>query len=782
MGGVGPQALAYDRVSVDGNTLKLNGVYANDGTKNPYLTMTDNNTYVITNTDGKKFDTIEHTDKNGSGQFQFLMVDSGNSHYKILANTIKLESTYTDSAINNSGSGSVIDIGSQEEKIKDLNIKAGYGLGNVARVCISGYTSNAKVNFFVDNMTLELNKNYGGFNGKNPMALGIGYLAKNCDIKINATDKLVIVGDIGNGYYMHDGVDISNVNNLTFSENSSIKINSESDYSGTVQMTGNIYSFNIIKPLNNWEARDNYTYINFSGSESFFTGWVYDDIANWDGSTKLALHDKEGVHLKFDNGAQWNLTDNSQLAQLDAYNDAVVDFTYEESSVERNARAVANFKELKVLKDFNGDGAIVKMRIDGTKAYSEGNNADQLVVLGTHTGTTQLDITNIGNDYSKAVGTVLAKVGDEQGAFTVKDVEGALTWVKYDLDKEDGQSEHSANWYIGKAEKVTSPTKPSEPTNPGEPTEPSNPVKPTTSVSTLLSTVTAGYDTWRNDADKLNERMGELRLQGKGNEGLWARTKGSEFGRHGNHGAYTNRQHTYQLGYDVVTHQDETQTTYTGVAAEYGKGSASFEHGNGRMRNYGFGLYQTRIHESGHYLDLIYKFDKYKNDFHVADTVGNPISGKYGNNAMSFSAEYGRKNTLGHDWYVEPQGEVTLGYMWGNDFITSNHIHVEQKNMPALIGRLGVNVGRQVGDRFNFYVKASINHDFLGDYDVRMTDLSTGDRLAAKDSFGSSWFDYGTGFSVKATKDSYIFFDIERAVGGNYKKNWDWNAGVRWSF
>jgi len=35
--------------------------------------------------------------------------------------------------------------------------------------------------------------------------------------------------------------------------------------------------------------------------------------------------------------------------------------------------------------------------------------------------------------------------------------------------------------------------------------------------------------------------------------------------------------------------------------------------------------------------------------------------------------------------------------------------------------------------------------------------------------------------SVKTGKDSYAYFDIERAVGGEYNKNWDFHAGVRWS-
>lgn len=425
------------------------------------------------------------------------------------------------------------------------------------------------------------------------------------------------------------------------------------------------------------------------------------------------------------------------------------------------------------VKSLQGDGDI-EMDIDASK-----NSGNPHLFVKELAGTHNLKLNNIGTGADGADGNILVSVGTGNGKLIAPASEGGLYWTKYELGtKNSSEQDYTTDWYLKKTNK--SPVNP-DPT-PVEPTPGPKPGKYTTSVSTLLSTVASGYDTWRNDVDKLNERMGELRLNGKESEGVWVRTKGSQFGRHGGDGVYTNQQHTYQLGYDAVTSKDAEQTTYTGIAANYGKGNLTFEHGQGTMKSAGLALYQTQTRLSGHYLDLLYEFDKYKNNFHVADNAGNPISGKYSNKAMSLSAEYGRKNALKAGWYIEPQAEMTLGYMWGSNFTTSNNIRVEQKNMPALIGRLGLNIGREIQNKMNFYVKASINHDFLGDYDVQMTDLTNGDRLQAKDSFGSSWFDYGAGFTVKTSKDSYAYFDIERAVGGEYKKNWDWNVGLRWSF
>ncbi|MFQ9522489.1 MAG: autotransporter domain-containing protein [Phascolarctobacterium faecium] len=41
------------------------------------------------------------------------------------------------------------------------------------------------------------------------------------------------------------------------------------------------------------------------------------------------------------------------------------------------------------------------------------------------------------------------------------------------------------------------------------------------------------------------------------------------------------------------------------------------------------------------------------------------ISGDYDNKGLAFSAEYGRKNALQRGWYIEPQAQLTLGYLDG---------------------------------------------------------------------------------------------------------------------
>jgi len=85
-----------------------------------------------------------------------------------------------------------------------------------------------------------------------------------------------------------------------------------------------------------------------------------------------------------------------------------------------------------------------------------------------------------------------------------------------------------------------------------------------------------------------------------------------------------------------------------------------------------------------------------------------------------------------------------------------------------------------VGNKGVVYVKANLLHEFGGGYDVTMTD-STG-RVKVSDSFDDTWFEYGLGAAVTMGSNSQLYVDVERSSGSDFKKDWTWNAGVRWNF
>ena len=442
------------------------------------------------------------------------------------------------------------------------------------------------------------------------------------------------------------------------------------------------------------------------------------------------------LNLTLSNGATWNVKDR--------YNDSVDG---------KNSYVTT----------LGGEGGIIKMDIDASQ-----KDVSNKLFVDTHTGTHYVQLNNTGSSDDGAGGTVLIKVKDEQGVFKANDKEGTLYWNKYDLASRNTETQTLANeddykteWYLEKVEQIT----PSD--------------KPTTSVSMALVDSSLVYHTWRTENDKLMQRMGELRLNGADEQGAWFRVKGTKINHSGNLG-FENEYTTYELGYDKLVKQTEEKSCYQGVALSYNDGEAKYFKGSGDNESKSIGFYRTEVGKKGDYLDLVVRVSDSDNKYSVYDTNSNKIKGDTNNWGIALSAEAGRKNMLSDGWYVEPQAQFTIGHLNGDSYKTSNGIYVEQDDIFSAVGRLGVNVGKELGEKGIVYVKANLLHEFAGDFDVNMSDSSG--NVSVGEKFDDTWFEYGLGLSYQTGKNNYIYFDVERTSGSDFEKEWSWNAGVRWFF
>lgn len=420
------------------------------------------------------------------------------------------------------------------------------------------------------------------------------------------------------------------------------------------------------------------------------------------------------------------------------------------------------FQNIYIKGNMDGKGGKILMDID---ASGNENNSDRLYVEGTHAGTHYINLNNVGENTDGAEGTVLVSVNDEQGVFKADDKEGTLYWNKYDLASKDSMTDgYQTDWYLDKIETV----------DPGE--------KPTTSVEGTLSSNSINYFMWR-DSDKLMRRMGDLRHNGEEETGVWFRMKGSEIGYSGGNFGFKNKYLLYQLGYDSLDVKNEELTRYNGIAFSYTDGDSTYSRGSGDHKSYDLSLYRTELREKGHYIDWVLKFSHMDNKFHMFDTNGNSVSGKQENFGISASVEYGRKKKLDDNgWYVEPQGQLTFGRLLGDRYKLTNGVEVDPDGISSLVGRAGFNLGRDINERTNVYVKLNVFHEFFGDYDLKLLDSATGDQLRYEGSFDDTWLEYGIGAAIQMNESTHLYFDFERSAGGDFRKNWAWNAGVRWNF
>lgn len=478
-------------------------------------------------------------------------------------------------------------------------------------------------------------------------------------------------------------------------------------------------------------------FVNNAGSS--FTGKTTD--AHWqDVNTRNAGN--KGIHLTLNDGSVWNdFGSNSTIQVLDT-SKAKVDMQDDK------------FRGL-FIGTLKGDKSTFNMDID---AGTNTNNSDRLYIAVTHSGNHYITLNNVNADGNTdgAAGTVLVSVKDEQGNFFANDKEGSLYWNKYTLDMQDSATDgYTKDWYLKKVEFI--------------------PSKPTTSVDAVDATQRLAFANWVED-DKFMQRMGDLHYETNNEEGVWMRVKGGKYSGDG----FSNRHTMYQLGYDDVVKENEKLKRYQGVAFSYNDGKNSFNRGSGKLKAKSIAFYSTDLRKKGHYLDLGFKIYNADSDFTVFDTEGKKITGAFDNTGISLSAKYGRKKYIDEHWSIEPQAQLTLGYLDGARYTTSNGIHVSQSDPNSVLGRIGCNFMYDMDENNTVYLKANWLHQFAGNYGVILTNGN--DSLRIDNNDHDTWFEYGFGFACMIGKNKHLYADVERSTGGSLRKDWQWNAGMFWTF
>ena len=278
---------------------------------------------------------------------------------------------------------------------------------------------------------------------------------------------------------------------------------------------------------------------------------------------------------------------------------------------------------------------------------------------------------------------------------------------------------------------------------------------------------------WRAENDEMHQRMGELRSS-TGEAGIWARMKRGE--SESGDLDITNQYNTHQLGYDEKVGDSNW---YIGGAISRTEGKSSFSNGSGENQSTGFTVYGTYVGDNGEYVDLSAKYARLDNEFDVFDRAGMEVNGDYRNNGYAFSAEYGKRIATGNDFWVEPQVQLTYGHLSSANYTTSNDVKAAQDAMNSVVGRVGFAAGKDISAG-NVYVKASYLYDFDGDTSVTMT--KNGQSSTYDQDLGGGWFEFGIGTNINLSETSHLYFDVERAVGGDIDTPWQWNAGVRFDF
>lgn len=235
-----------------------------------------------------------------------------------------------------------------------------------------------------------------------------------------------------------------------------------------------------------------------------------------------------------------------------------------------------------------------------------------------------------------------------------------------------------------------------------------------------------------------------------------------------------------ELGYDAYVGNNWT----FGVSGMQTRGNTQLDSGSGKAKT-NVGTVYGAWHGGSTYLNLEAKAGRVSSESKTfGGTVLQKIAGEFSAPAYSVSAEYGSTHELPAAWYLEPAVRLSYVHMGAADYSVRTQetlARVANDSFDSIILRGGAKLGRRLGDKGSFYVKAAAVYDFGGDL---ATTLSADGRTPAyyEGDLGGWGVEYGAGLEYKLGKAANISLDFERRSGGELKRDWGVNVGVNYSF
>lgn len=382
---------------------------------------------------------------------------------------------------------------------------------------------------------------------------------------------------------------------------------------------------------------------------------------------------------------------------------------------------------------------------DGAGTYKPGNDYITAIFSGQSFTRETVDFEKIQQDVKNGTIEDWDDLYDENGKFLPQ-------YIKKEII--ENPVKEGTNWYLDTAVNTTS--------NSG------NIIKNAAALDYANAVTT----------DTLNKRLGEARYSNEG-DGMWARVRHDRFGKTNR---YEGKNTMTELGYDWKRCDTSYGKHMQGAAVNYTTGSADYKGvtGESSTKRYGLSFYDTQLRETGHYLDTVAKFGRVSNKFTLEQEDENNVNADYHNNYYALSFEYGRKNPLENNWYVEPQAQLQYTYLASTDYRTSQSTDVQLSGTDSLIGRVGFRIGRDLDDKTAFYVDANAYHEFLGNQDILASDR-TGIMNATTHNDGI-WYEAGVGISGKLNKNTNGFVQFTKGFGSDVEHTWSFEGGLNFTF
>ena len=235
-----------------------------------------------------------------------------------------------------------------------------------------------------------------------------------------------------------------------------------------------------------------------------------------------------------------------------------------------------------------------------------------------------------------------------------------------------------------------------------------------------------------------------------------------------------------QVGYDKAL----ANGWHTGVAFDYRDGDSDYLlGGKGDNKLYSFGVYGVKKMDNGSYFRVAAKAGRVENEYDVYTELRNKLHADYKANAYGLTAEYGK--TFGSEMsYITPKVQLTWSRVGSKDYTGSANngatMNIYQDSYDSLVGRLGFEAGMKKAHG-SLHAGLYLAHEFNGDIDTRYFAKDGGWKSTSFDG-DDTWAELVLGGEYRLGRNSQLYADFARDLGGDFQRKWKLNAGIRLRF
>ena len=187
--------------------------------------------------------------------------------------------------------------------------------------------------------------------------------------------------------------------------------------------------------------------------------------------------------------------------------------------------------------------------------------------------------------------------------------------------------------------------------------------------------------------------------------------------------------------------------------------------------------------EDGSYFRVAAKAGRVENEYDVYTELRNKLHADYKANAYGLTAEYGK--TFGSEMsYITPKVQLTWSRVGSKDYTGSANngaiMNIYQDSYDSLVGRLGIEAGMKKAHG-SLHAGLYLAHEFNGDIDTRYFAKDGGWKSTSFDG-DDTWAELVLGGEYRLGRNSQLYADFARDLGGDFQRKWKLNAGIRLRF